>query len=205
MLTQLQALGRFSTLGSRFLYLTDGLGYYAFIMNRSLWALFALLFAPVSWATDVASITACKPDGEIWICASWKDNRVAVFRSQHYLSGVEFSGEQESSAIAVPLSDAASGVKSDALSAASGNYTLQLLACNSAPCDERLRQLKNINGSHEVEIKSDSKLWRVLLVGRYASIKSAQQAAAQLMSQYKLRDKPWVRTLDSITRRRVKP
>jgi len=174
-------------------------------MYRPLWVLFALLLGSESWATDVASITACKPEGQVWICASWKDNRVAVYRSQHYLSGIEFSGEVGSTAIAVPMSDAASGVKGEAFSAASGQYTLQLLACNSAPCDKRLQQLKQIPGSHEVEIKNDNSLWKVLLVGHYESIKSAQQAAAGLMGQYQLRDKPWVRTLDSITRRQVGP
>lgn len=174
-------------------------------MHRPLWVVFALLFTSGSWATDVASITACKPEGEIWICASWKDNRVAVYRSQHYLSGIEFGGELESAAIAVPLSAATSGIKGDSLSAATGHYTLQLLACNSAPCDLRLQQLKMIPESREVEIKNDNSLWRVLLIGDYGSIKSAQQAAAELMSQYQLRDKPWVRTLDSIARRRVHP
>ncbi|MEH6825000.1 MAG: hypothetical protein V7629_13925 [Motiliproteus sp.] len=180
-------------------------------MHRSLWVLFALLYAPASWATDVASITACKPDAEAWICASWKGNRVAVYRSSYYRSGVEFSGEfggefsGESPAIQVPLSGAVSGVKSDSVGAAAGNYTLQLLACNNAPCNQRLQQLKKIPGTREVEIKSDNKLWQVLLIGRYGSIKSAMQAAGELMSSHKLRDKPWVRTLDSIARRRVSP
>tara|TARA_R110001583_G_scaffold41606_3_gene132224 strand:+ start:4579 stop:5103 length:525 start_codon:yes stop_codon:yes gene_type:complete len=174
-------------------------------MHKPLWVLFALLLAPFVRATEVSSITACKPEGEIWICASWKDNRMAVYRSQHYLSGIEFAGEVESGSIKVPMRDAASGIKARSVNAASGDYTLQLLACNSAPCEKRLQQLMQIPSSYEVEIKNDNTLWKVLLVGQYRSIKSAQQAAAELIGQYKLRDKPWVRTLDSISRRRVSP
>ncbi|MFT5720378.1 MAG: hypothetical protein ACI9W6_000668 [Motiliproteus sp.] len=178
-------------------------------MNRLL--LFALLFTSGAWATEVTSITACKPEGEIWVCASWKDNRVAVYRSQHYLSGIEFNGEFESAATfttkGVPKSPASvsaalSGTQGES---SIGRYTLQLLACHSAPCDRRLQLLKNIPESREVEIKNANALWRVLLVGRYGSIKAAQQAAAELMTEYKLRDKPWVRTLGSIARRRVDP
>ncbi|MFT6917350.1 MAG: septal ring-binding cell division protein DamX [Motiliproteus sp.] len=188
-------------------------------MHRIL--LFALLFTSGAWATEVASISACKPEGEIWICATWKDNRVAVYRSQHYLSGIEFTGEvgsvTQSASKATTLSTTmsattmsatkrmsksavASDIQGEALA---GRYTLQLLACHSAPCNRRLQRLKSIPESREVEIKNANALWRVLLVGRYNSIKTAQQAAAELMSEYKLRDKPWVRTLDSIARRRV--
>ncbi len=166
-------------------------------MHRPLWLLIALLLAPGAWATEVASITACKPEGEVWICARWKNNQVMIYRSQHYLSGIEFSGELAAAA--------SSGMQGEVFGVAPEEYTLQLLACNNAPCDERLQQLKVIPGSREVEIQNDNRLWRVLLVGRYGSIKSAQQAAAGLMSQYQLRDKPWVRTLDSIARRRVNP
>ncbi len=196
-----------TTYGSRILSITAESGPGSLTMHRSLWVLFALLVAPASWATDVTSITACKPDGEVWICASWKGNRVAVYRSQYYRSGVEFGGEfsGESAAIQVPLSGAVSEVKSDSVDAVAGNYTLQLLACNNTPCYQRLQQLNKIPGTREVEIKSDNKLWQVLLLGRYGSIKSAKQAAGELMSSHKLRDKPWVRTLDSIARRRVSP
>ncbi|MEH6469909.1 MAG: hypothetical protein V7752_01550 [Halopseudomonas sp.] len=174
-------------------------------MYRPVVALFILLFAPSLWATEVSSITACKPEGEVWLCASWKDNRMAVYRSQHYVAGVEFSGEVDAGSVLAPMTGARSGINNTSSVSGEGSYTLQLLACNSAPCLKRMEQLKKIPASQQVEIKNDNQLWQVLLVGRYGSIKTAQQAAGGLMTEYQLRDKPWVRTIDSITRRKVEP
>ena len=175
-------------------------------MRKSL--LLALLCSPLLAntpavsAADVSSLTACKADGEVWLCASWKNNQMTVYRSQRYISEVEFAGELEPGAPLARIEGAKPGVNAE-VGAAQGSYTLQLLACNSEPCRQQLEQLKQIPGSHEVEIKNDNTLWQVLLVGRYGSIKSAQQAAGKLMTQYQLRDKPWVRTIASISRRQV--
>ncbi len=173
----------------------------SFIMSVAV--LVTLLSAPLLQATEVASITACKPDAEVWVCATWKDNQTAVYRSEHYISGVEFSGAVELGSVsqsALPVVAVDSKPRS-----ANGGYTLQLLACNGSSCLQRLQQLKQIPDSREVEIKQNNALWQLLLVGQYRSIKTAQQAAARLMTQYRLRDKPWVRTLDSVTRRQLKP
>ncbi len=163
--------------------------------------LLSLLLSPALQAVEVASVTACKPDGEVWLCATWKDGRTGVYRSKNYISAVEFKGAVASD----PMADASpeSTVKMADKAVSKSIYTLQLLACNAAPCREGLVQLQQIPDSRVVEIKQNNSLWQVLLVGHYPSIKTAQQAAAQLMSGYKLRDKPWVRTLDSIRRHQV--
>lgn len=176
-------------------------------MSRALLVLPLVFSAAVVEATEVASITACKPEGEAWICASWKDDKTAVYRSENYISRVEFKGDTDQPALfkVDHLETDASSTSMPAQQRQDGRYTLQLLACNSRPCFKRLQQLKTIPNSREVELAYDNSLWRVLLVGRYGSIKSAQQSAAALMGEYKLRDKPWVRTLASVERRMLKP
>ena len=135
-------------------------------MRKSL--LLALLCSPLLAntpavsAADVSSLTACKADGEVWLCASWKNNQMTVYRSQRYISEVEFAGELEPGAPLARIEGAKPGVNAE-VSAAQGSYTLQLLACNSEPCRQQLEQLKQIPGSHEVEIKNDNTLWQVLL------------------------------------------
>ena len=173
--------------------------------------------APAAMASEVSSMTACKPDGAAWLCATWKDNRMSLFRSSRYLSNLELSGEVEGGVVkggavaavqaAMPAAGSATpGVKAASpVSASGGEYTLQLLACNNERCSKRMQKFVKIPQSRIVEIKNDNQLWQVLLVGHYGSIKSAQQAAAALISQYQLKDKPWVRTLASIERRLVKP
>jgi septal ring-binding cell division protein DamX len=174
-------------------------------MSRVLVLLSLLLSAAVQ-ATEVASITACKPEGETWICASWKDNKTAVYRSDNYISRVEFKGATDQPALVKVDHTQSPSTKGAAVKVSKqGRYTLQLLACNSAPCGKRLEQLKSIPHSREVELTYDNSLWRVLLVGPYATIKSAQQAAAELMRDYQLRDKPWVRSVASVERRMLKP
>lgn len=160
-----------------------------------------MLLSPLLFAAEVSSVTACKPDGEVWLCATWKDGRTGVYRSKNYISSVEFKGavEEDSMANANP----ASTVKMADKATQKSSYTLQLLACNAASCSDALKQLQQIPDSRVVELKQNNALWQVLLVGEYGSIKTAQQAAAELMGTYKLRDKPWVRTLDSVSRRRV--
>lgn len=163
--------------------------------------LLSMLLTPLLQAAEVASVTACKPDGEVWLCATWKDGRTAVYRSKTYISSVEFKSAVTTDAIANASPDSTVKMMDKTIHQAS--YTLQLLACNSEPCREGLKQLNQIPDSRIVEIKQNNALWQVLLVGNYRSIKTAQQAAAQLMTSYKLRDKPWVRSLASIERRLV--
>ncbi len=180
----------------------------------------ALLFgcpAISAWAVEVASIVACKQDGETWLCAALENDSVQVFRSDYYISKVEFRGMAEpevAPATTVPAT-AAPGLMTappktnlkpgmavtDTLPAAV--YTLQLLACNAQGCRQQMQVLNQIPGSQIVEIKHQGKLWEVLIVGGYASKKTAQQAAAELIKRYQLRDKPWVRTVDSIRSRLV--
>lgn len=176
-------------------------------MFRPLFVLLLLFSATLVNATEVASVTACKPEGETWICASWKDAKTAVFRSERYISRVEFKGATDLAAlIKVDHADSSATPASRPDSQLeNGRYTLQLLACNSAPCIDRMRQLKAIPNSREVELADENSLWRVLLVGSYGSKKSAQKAAAALMGEYKLRDKPWIRTLESVERRELRP
>lgn len=174
-------------------------------MSR-VFVLLSLLLSVAVQATEVASITACKPEGETWVCASWKDNKTAVYRSDNYISRIEFKGATDQPALIKvdhPETKAAKGTTTKV--SKDGRYTLQLLACNTAPCGQRLQQLKTIPNSREVELAYDNSLWRVLLVGPYQTIKSAQQAAAELMRDYKLRDKPWVRSVASVERRMLKP
>ncbi len=190
----------------------------------------ALLFgcpAISAWAVEVASIVACKQDGETWLCAALENDSVQVFRSDYYISKVEFRGMAEPEvapatvipATTVPATTvpaaAAPGLMTappktnlkpgmavtDTLPAAV--YTLQLLACNAQGCRQQMQVLNQIPGSQIVEIKHQGKLWEVLIVGGYASKKTAQQAAAELIKRYRLRDKPWVRTVDSIRSRLV--
>ena len=160
-----------------------------------------MLLSPLLLAAEVSSVTACKPDGEIWLCATWKDGRTGVYRSKNYISSVEFKGAVEADSMA--NANPASTVKMADKATQKPNYTLQLLACNAGSCREGLKQLQQIPNSRMVELKQNNALWQVLLVGEYGSIKTAQQAAAELMETYKLRDKPWVRTLDSVSRRQV--
>ncbi len=194
----------------------------------------ALLFgcpAISAWAVEVASIVACKQDGETWLCAALENDSVQVFRSDYYISKVEFRGMAEpevAPAAVVPATVPATTVPAttvpgtiapglmtappktnlkpgmaltDRLPAAV--YTLQLLACNAQVCRQQMQVLNQIPGSQVVEIKHQGKLWEVLIVGGYASKKTAQQAAAELIKRYRLRDKPWVRTVDSIRSRLV--
>ncbi|MEH6650737.1 MAG: hypothetical protein V7707_11990 [Motiliproteus sp.] len=160
-----------------------------------------MLLSPLMLAAEVSSVTACKPDGEVWLCATWKDGRTGVYRSKSYISSVEFKGAVEADSIANASPESTVKMTDQATHAA--NYTLQLLACNADTCRDTLQQLQQIPDSRVVELKQNNSLWQVLLVGHYGSIKTAQQAAAELMETYKLRDKPWVRTLDSVSRRQV--
>ncbi|WP_421869906.1 hypothetical protein [Motiliproteus sp.] len=166
-----------------------------------------LLLTPVVSATEVASLTACKAEAEAWICASWKDNRMTVFRSEHYISALELSGQTESdSTLKSPATNAASGIRplAEPPALAEGSYTLQLLACNAEPCRLRMSKLQQIPDSRVVEIRNDDQLWQVLLVGQFETIKAAQRQGGELITRYGLRDKPWVRSLESIRRRQVR-
>ncbi len=174
--------------------------------------LFLFPVAPV-WSVEVAAIVACKEDGETWLCAAYEDDKLQVFRSERYISKVEFSGE-----IGKPTSPAVnmlgrkskpipakmmSSVKAASKSLPGGKYTLQLLACNAPICRKRMAALEAIPDSQAVEIKHQGKLWEVLIVGGYASTKAAQQAAAMLIKRHGLKDKPWVRTVESIRSRMI--
>ncbi|MCW8883809.1 MAG: hypothetical protein OQK12_00980 [Motiliproteus sp.] len=178
-----------------------------------------LLICPMAkaWSVDVASIVACKADGETWLCAAYEDDSLQVFRSNHYISKVEFRGERgqkgsstmgqshsrsynsKSVTPALPKEKMVSSV--DRLPNA--KYTLQLLACNAPVCRKRMANLAQIPGSQTVEIKNQGKLWEVLIVGGYGTPKTAQQAAANLISKHRLKDKPWVRTTESLRSRLV--
>lgn len=176
-------------------------------MFRAVFLMIGLLSSPLLLATEVSSLTACKAEGEAWMCASWKDNRMSVFRSEHYISSVEFSGQTDAdSDLKIPASDASSGIQplAEPPALAEGNYTLQLLACNTEPCRQRMKKLQQIPSSRTVEIRNDDQLWQVLLVGNFTTIKAAQQQAGELITRYGLRDKPWVRSMESIRRRLVR-
>ncbi|WP_114695951.1 hypothetical protein [Motiliproteus coralliicola] len=176
-------------------------------MFRFVCLIAGLFVAPLLSATEVASLTACKAEAEAWICASWKDNRMSVFRSEHYISALEFSGQTEAdSSIKLPAANAGSGIRSVAEppALAEGRYTLQLLACNAEPCRKRMSKLQQIPDSRVVEIRNDDQLWQVLLVGEFGTIKSAQRQGGELITRYGLRDKPWVRSMESIKRRQVR-
>ncbi len=152
-------------------------------------------------ALEVSSIVSCKQEGEGWLCAAWRNGAIEVFRSEHYITKVEFATEVgpplTDPAAMLPPADSAPGLAAPAI------YTLQLLACNSGACRRQMDKIRSIPNAKVVEIKSQGKLWQVLIVGEYASQKSAQIAAAELMSRYQLRDKPWVRSLQSLHRREV--
>jgi len=152
--------------------------------------------------TEVSTIVSCKRDGEFWLCGSWHRGQVEVFRSETYITQVEFEGESDAR-LQAAIASGSSGRMAEA-KASAPTYTLQLLACRAVACVESTGLLA-IPGSHSVEIRRNGQHWYVLAVGEYASVKAAQQAAAQLMVDYQLKDKPWIRTLDSLNKQRLAP
>ncbi|OMH31836.1 hypothetical protein [Motiliproteus sp. MSK22-1] len=175
-------------------------------------ALLSIQVAATS-AAEVASIVACKEDGEVWLCAAFENDTLQVFRSERYISKVEFKGISKASvAIRVPVTPkkamsaakalpVATGASAGALP--SGKYTLQLLACNAQVCRQRMNDLKIIPGSQVVEIINQGKLWDIVIVGGYPSKKAAQKAASALIKRYNLTDRPWARSIESIQSRLV--
>ncbi len=185
------------------------------MLKRILIAVLLCLPVKAVWAVDVAGIVACKTEGETWLCAAYENEKIQVFRSEHYISKVVFKGATEASEQALSAARPGAAEKmapgmemppgagaEDSLPA--GRYTLQLLACNAPLCRDRMKQLGSIPGGQIVEIRNQGKLWEVLLVGGYQTRKSAEQAAAGLIKRYRLRDKPWVRSVESIRSRLVR-
>ncbi|MEH6812680.1 MAG: SPOR domain-containing protein [Motiliproteus sp.] len=174
-----------------------------------------LLLCPVTsaWSVDVIGIVACKQDGETWLCGAYENDKLKTFRSERYISKVEFSGaiaKPLDSALIMPKKSSAPVPASMMTSEHSSSdalprekYTLQLLACNTPACRKRLAAMNSISGSQVVEIKNQGKLWDVLIVGGYPSTKAAQQAAADLIKRHGLKAKPWVRTVESIRSRLI--
>lgn len=169
---------------------------------RILLALFAYVVAVPVTAAEVSTIVSCKRDGEFWLCAAWKQGQIEVFRSETYITQVEFDADTQV-ALQAALDGNSSGRTAEPLSSAP-TYTLQLFACQSKACVDA-SGLGKIPGSRQVEIARGGQHWFVLAVGEYPSVKAAQQAAAELMVSYKLREKPWIRTLDSLERQRLAP
>lgn len=154
-------------------------------------------------AVDVATIVSCKPEGEGWLCAAYQNDQIHVFRSDFYQTKVEFKGsfsaDEPSAPATAPVIDAPiKTMESSGDGLPEGRYTVQLLACNALKCMERIQRLQGIPGSQFVEQKIEDRLMNVLIVGGYPSYKAAQRAAADLMTQYQIADKPWIRTIDSL-------
>ncbi len=175
------------------------------------------------WAIEVASIVSCKPEGDRWLCAAYQNDQIHVFRSDFYQTKVEFKGAlvtdkaMPSPATApvmdAPINSAGSSVNSTSASVSAsiagdglpeGRYTVQLLACNAIQCKERIQRLQGIAGSQVVELKVQDRLMNVLIVGGYPNYKTAQKAAADLMTRYQIADKPWIRTIDSLRKNLIR-
>ncbi|HEY5717922.1 MAG TPA: hypothetical protein VIS52_05455, partial [Motiliproteus sp.] len=153
-------------------------------------------------AAEVSSIVSCKRDGELWLCGAWRQGQVEVFRSETYITQVEFDARADAQ-LQAALTKPHSGRMVEA-NASAPTYTLQLLACREPGCVES-SGLMAIPASRKLEVKRNGQLWQLLAVGEYPSMKAAQQAAAKLILEFKLRDKPWVRTLDSVNNLRLAP
>ncbi|WP_210397588.1 hypothetical protein [Motiliproteus sediminis] len=169
---------------------------------RILLALLGSIVAIPVAAAEVSTIVSCKRDGEFWLCAGWRQGQVEVFRSETYITQVEFDAETQAT-LQAAIDGHAAGRTAEPMAAAP-SYTLQLFACRSQACIDA-SGLSQVPASRQVEIVRGGQHWYVLAVGEYPSVKRAQQAAAELMLTYKLREKPWIRTLDSLERQRLKP
>lgn len=174
------------------------------MMKRMLALLIPVLWASSASAVEVSSIVSCRADGEVWLCAAWREGRVEVFRSEQYLSEVVFRDPPTASRPSPGVGQTPSLKAPDLGTAVEPRYTLQLYACSSMACMEELAGGPKIPGSRLVYIKGDDGLWQVLIAGEFNSRKAAQTAAGELMARYGLHDRPWVRSLESIRRRQVR-
>lgn len=166
---------------------------------------FFFVLSPALNAQEVASMVACKEDGNQWLCAAYKDSRFQIFQSDRFIAKVEFSGEFSPARAAYSLLDGTQAstttMASDRLPAA--EYTIQLMACDNQACRQRMNKLEAIPDNRTVYINNEGKLWQVLTVGGYSSKDAAQRAADALVSDYGLENQPWVRTVESIQSRIV--
>lgn len=172
------------------------------------------LFSGWLWAVEVSSIVSCKADGETWLCAAYENEQLQVFRSEYYQTKVEFKGEfGQQSAVKPPATAPVNPAPVSAISSSApkavlpqGVYTIQLLACKALRCQQRIEDgLKTIPDSQRVELRSDNGLMQVLIVGGYPTQKKAKQVAGDLITRYNLSEKPWIRTLDSVSRQMLQP
>ncbi|WP_207061425.1 SPOR domain-containing protein [Motiliproteus sp. SC1-56] len=154
-------------------------------------------------AVEVASLVSCRADGEVWLCAAWREGRMEVFRSERYLSEVKFI-DAPAPTPSSPGLDAVPSLAGEQLGEGVPRYTLQLYACQSMACLEKASDQLKIPGSRTLYIKDKGKLWQLLVAGEFSSTATAKAAAAELMSRYQLSEKPWVRSIESIRRRQVK-
>lgn len=167
--------------------------------------------------SDILTLIACKPEGQRWLCGAYQNRQLQTFYSDHNITKVEFRGDLSAdnayeelppstsrSTASAPSKTVEPGKKmADAAAGGEPRFTLQLLACKSDVCRRRMDDLKRVPGSYVVAIKQEGALWDVLIHGGFATSKAAKRRAGELMLEYQLSEKPWVRSMQSIAARRV--
>ena len=170
---------------------------------------FALLLLGLSTrllAGEVVSMISCLQKDEGWRCAEWSDGLINVFESETYQSKVEFTSmaaapeslSKEYVQVKVqdqPVVPQREVSQQKAPQLVAPQYTLQLLACQSVVCLKQMEKIGSIPDSRIVDLKSQGKPWRVLLVGEYRTREEALKARGELRDQYRLKEMPWIRSL----------
>jgi hypothetical protein len=171
---------------------------------------FGCLLAGLSfplWALDEASMVSCRAEGQRWLCTERRDGKLEHYYSETYSSRLDYRDQSPPPRVGGDrLSQLLYGEPEPEFKKSLGKkvYTLQLMACSHMACRQGISRLARIPASRTVDIKNRGKLWQVLLVGEFVTRKAALKAAGELILKYHLREKPWVRTLESIQRREVK-
>ena len=180
------------------------------MLKRFAFAVLLGVVVTVSYAAEVANTASCEKEGDIWFCTAFENNQLQVFRSERYLSKVELQGKERVYEVSIEpgvFAPKKGASKSTHLSPGSegvlpsGKYTLQLVACNTQFCRQRMDYFKAIPGSQRVEIINQGSLWDLVIFGSYTSVKASQKAAATLIKRYRLTDKPKIRSVGFIRTR----
>lgn len=175
-------------------------------LGRLIVSLLLLLLPALASAQDVDSMVACKEEGDEWLCAAYKNGTFQIFHSDRFIAKVEFTGEFSPARAAYSLLPNGEQVAPTTLindQLPSSTYTIQLMACDSHECRQKMNVLKAIPNNKTVYINNEGKLWQVLTVGGFSSKEDASLMADQLSEDYGLTTKPWVRTTESIQSRIV--